>query len=203
MGQLQAGVDIRKPRQVETPDSEWPFEVIADYRRTPGTRIPAFVLKKFRDGEWTPSLKTIKKLEALYHRYTYNKLKETGVSTQEAKRIFKRPPQDYVDSSGRKRQGAIDTIDKFQKYILYLAKTKNTDPLFIIWGATLSGKTVSDWEEYIRSKKKKPPPPPPRRRRRIKYIKQKLPKLIDFAPVKRPRKKTTKKKRTRKRKKRY
>jgi len=150
LGEIQAGVDFIVPLKVpKAPRSagERDYKIVRSTKRVEGTRIPASTIVKFKSGEWTPRRKTIDKLEKLYYRHQYQTLKSSGLSTQQARRFFRRSPQEVATIA-----------NEYAQYIRTIASNKGVDPFYVLYGFTLSQRIMEDWDFYVSSRGYTPPP---------------------------------------------
>lgn len=137
LGALQSGYE----RKIPVPKHSKMVRVYIN--RIEGLNIPASTLSRFRSGEFTPSQKTIDKLEKMYRRYAYNEAAAHGMKIKEARRWQRLDPDMLVDR-----------IKKMSSIIKSVADEKDTTMENIVAGMRFSQKdTVEDWEQYVREKK--------------------------------------------------
>jgi hypothetical protein len=142
--QLQSGVDFIIPFRQDLPTTidihkySRPYVIKARKRHIAGTGIPASVFTRARRGDIRLSQRTYAKLERLYRRWSYNRLRAYGMSRGEARKYHRQLPQQVLQRS-----------NLYFKYIQAIADAKKVDPFFVLYGFRISNKQFEDWQHII------------------------------------------------------
>ena len=107
------------------------------------TGIPAAVFTRIQSGRSSPTSNTLSKLHNAYRRETYNALRKSGLSRNEARRL-----------QGARPEKAFKIADKTLVYAKEIAKGNDVALDVVLKGMRQSTRLAPDWEEYVRQRKR-------------------------------------------------
>lgn len=155
--ELSRGTSVPYPERIDKPEArgtreDWQFEVQMVDRPVRGTGIPASTLSKFRRKKkpWTPGKATLHKLALFRDRIQYAKLRASGMSRDNARRIY-RSKTTMIRPGVRTLVGEV--ADYMRGVAATIAKNKGVAVEYILWGLSQSERHTADWDKYIRTKK--------------------------------------------------
>ena len=156
-GQLQYGYTIQRPHK--TVDSHNNEKIIMRTERVQGTRIPAFVMQKFIDGLWTPREKSIRRLAAMYRRWAYNHMKQSGANKYDANKFSRRKPKAVLDAAtamqGHVKKTAQRRYEQDRNELESRGVSYSEFEHYIEWGYGHSDYDLDDWENQLTSPRAK------------------------------------------------
>lgn len=144
LGELQSGPDILYPVRIDKPRSrhireDWPFEVRLAAKRMKGTGIPASTLHRIKTGQVEASKNTLKRLRQFVDRINYARMRASGASATETRKYYRTKDVNVY-------------ISKYRSTVQSIAKSKDVNANYILWGLMQSGRPVQYWDYYTKAK---------------------------------------------------
>lgn len=152
--QIKNGVSFTRQRKLPKLKKEFtgepdekPYKIVPRIKRVSGVNLSLQTIRRIKRIVDDPgdlqrlSKRTLHELDKLYLRISYNELKASGASTQEARAHYRSKPK-------AQDKAASD----YKRYAEIISKNKNIPLPYILYGMTQSEKRYEDWERYIRAR---------------------------------------------------